>query len=123
MSDFYTDLVATVVETITEFGQAVTIQQQGVKTTNANGVSLPSNPTAMKTVGLMFDFSFRNYGNENIKGTLIESADKQLFIAPTPMIPQVQDKVIVAGNSWAIINIKQVNPAGTVLLYELWLKR
>lgn len=123
MSGFYEDIASTVLELMTEFGQRVTVQQQGPKTTNANGVTVPSAPVGMTTVGLLFDYAYRMYGNESIKGELINTADKQLYIAPTPVAPKVQDKVLVAGSIWAIVNIKQVNPAGVPVLYELWLKR
>jgi hypothetical protein len=120
---FYDDMTGTVLEMLSEFGQPVVIQQQGPKTVNANGVTVPSNPTAMTAMGCLFDYTFRNYGNEVVKGELVQSADKQLYMTATPVPPQVQDRVIVGGNSWAIVNIKQINPAGTPVMYELWLKR
>jgi len=120
---FYSDLIATVSSMMTEFGQTVTIQQNGPMVTQPNGVTAPSQPAPMVTKGVIFDYQFRAYGNEVEKKNYIQSADKQLFIAPTEFTPQVQDKVYVANNWWAIVNIKQVNPAGTPVLYELWLKR
>lgn len=120
---FYDDLATFALNSMTEFGQPVSIQQQGPKTTNSAGVTVPNNPPPMVTVGVLFDYTFRQYGNEVEKGSYIQAADKQLFIPPTPFPPQVQDRVTVAGNTWAIVNIKQINPAGTVILYELWLKR
>jgi hypothetical protein len=120
---FYDDILPDILAILTEFGQPVSIQQLGPKTTNAAGISVPSNPTPMNTVGVIFDFVYRQYGNEVERNTQIQSADKQLFCYPTIYVPQVQDRVTTAGNTWAIVNIKQINPAGTPLLYELWLKR
>lgn len=123
-NDFYSGLAATALDLLTEFGQPVTVLQQGPQSMNtATGITAPTTTNSMSTYGALFDYIYRQYGNEVVKGAQIQSADKQLFMAATPSPPQVQDKVVVGGNTWAIVNIKQINPAGTPVLYELWLKR
>ena len=68
--------------------------------------------------GLLLDFTGLEFQNNS----LIRQGDKKLKIAAQGLawVPGLLDKVVVQGRTWSIIPpLKEVNPAGTPILYEL----
>jgi hypothetical protein len=117
MSEFYDRMAATALRLITQYGQAVTlrdVQPGGYDPDNPEGAEVILEQIAQ---GILFDFT----GFEFQADTLIVRGDKKLKIAasgldwkPKPMITAE-----IQGNTWTVINVKEVNPAGTPLIYEL----
>ncbi|WP_095093845.1 hypothetical protein [Pseudomonas sp. Irchel 3A5] len=116
---FYEEMAVMALDLITEFGQPVTIRDvtKGVYDPGKGGTA-PDTVTERTAQGIMLDFT----GDEFQTNTLIKVGDKKLKLAAKGLIqpPTLLSKVIVQGRTWSIIPpLKEINPAGTPLLYEL----
>lgn len=114
---FYEEMAALALELIAEFGQPVTlrdIQPGEYDPDNPGGGDVIIEQTAQ---GIMLDFT----GLEFQSDTLIVRGDKKLKVAALGMAwkPKPQIEADVQGRTWTVINFKEINPAGTPLLYEL----
>lgn len=116
---FYDEMAAMALDLITEFGQTVTIRD-----VTPGEYDPDSSTTAPDTVversaqGILLDFT----GQEFQTNTLIQQGDKKLKIAAKGLdsAPTLLSKVVAQGRTWSIIPpLKEINPAGTPLLYEL----
>lgn len=114
----WNELVLVADDIVTEFGQPIVITSvsQGVYDTDTGTISTTT--TTTNTIGVMFD-----YGEKDINGTSILRGDKKLLVKPSGVTTiTVNDLVTVAGNDYHIISVKQTNPAGTNLLWELLIR-
>jgi len=116
---FYDEMAAMALDLITEFGQPVTIRD-----VTPGEYDPDSSTTAPDTVversaqGILLDFT----GQEFQTNTFIQQGDKKLKIAAKGLdsAPTLLSKVVAQGRTWSIIPpLKEINPAGTPLLYEL----
>lgn len=119
MATFYDEMAVMALDLITEFGQPVTIRDtvKGVYDP-ATGKTGPDTFTDRLAQGILLDFT----GQEFQTNTLIKVGDKKLKIAAKGLTapPTLLSKVLVQGRTWSIIPpLKEINPAGTPLLYEL----
>ncbi|PHN79901.1 hypothetical protein [Pseudomonas syringae] len=119
MSAFYDEMAVMALDLITEFGQPVTIRdiEKGAYDPSKGGTG-PDIVTERTAQGILLDFT----GQEFQTNTLIEVGDKKLKIAARGLSepPTLLSKVVVQGRTWSIIPpLKEINPAGTPLLYEL----
>jgi hypothetical protein len=116
---FYDEMAVMALEMITEFGQPVSIRVITV------GEYDPETGTAQQDIiteqaaqGILLDFTGKEFQNNS----LIKQGDKKLKIAAQGLawVPDLLNKVIVQGRSWSIVPpLKEINPAGTPILYEL----
>lgn len=114
---FYEEMAALALELITEFGQPVTlrdIQPSEYDPDNPGGGEVIVEQTAQ---GILLDFTGLEFQNN----TLIVRGDKKLKVAALGMAwkPKPLIKADVQGKTWTVIDVKEINPAGTPLLYEL----
>jgi hypothetical protein len=116
---FYDEMAVMALELITEFGQPVTLRDTVKGGYNpATGTTSPDTITERTAQGILLDFT----GQEFQTNSLIKVGDKKLKIAASGLSspPLLLSKVIVQGKTWSIIPpLKEINPAGTPLLYEL----
>ena len=114
----YVKSAATATRLITKFGQSVTLRHYTIgtysTTTGLNTVTT-SDVTAKAAI---FDFA---QGQTLQAGNLIQSGDKQALMAVT-QTPAMQDHVIVGGKEYVILSLGELNPAGTVVMYDLHLR-
>ena len=114
MSFDYSEIAANALETLTEFGQSVTLRSFSA------GVYDPSTglvtPTTADTTrnGALFDFGA---GQTLERGTLIQGGDKRILISPDGEL-NLQDHIIVGSVEYIFVSIGEINPAGTVVLYD-----
>lgn len=116
---FYDEMAVMALDMITEFGQPVTISktEPGVYDPETGDES-PGATIEQTAQGILLDFT----GQEFQKNSLIKQGDKKLKIAAQGLawVPGLLDKVVAQGRTWAIVPpLKEVNPAGTPILYEL----
>lgn len=116
---FYEEMAVTALEMITEFGQAVTIRDikpgEYDPDTDSAGPDTIIEQTAQ---GILLDFTGLEFQNNS----LIKQGDKKLKIAAQGLewAPDLLNKVVIQGRIWTIIPpLKEINPAGTPILYEL----
>jgi hypothetical protein len=116
---FYDEMAVMALELITEFGQPVTVRDtvKGVYDPAVGGTG-PDTVTERTAQGILLDFT----GQEFQTNSLIKVGDKKLKVAAKGLTapPTLLSKVLVQGRTWSIIPpMKEINPAGTPLLYEL----
>lgn len=116
---FYDDMAAMALDMITEFGQPVIISktEPGEYDPDIGGES-PGATVEQTAQGILLDFTGQEFQNNS----LIRQGDKKLKIAAQGLawVPGLLDKVVAQGRTWSIIPpLKEVNPAGTPILYEL----
>ncbi|MGH8345705.1 MAG: hypothetical protein ACRES5_03945 [Pseudomonas sp.] len=116
---FYDEMAVMALEMITEFGQPVTIRktEPGEYDPETGGES-PGITVEQIAQGILLDFTGQEFQNNS----LIRQGDKKLKIAAQGLAwaPGLLNKVIVQGRTWSIVPpLKEVNPAGTPILYEL----
>ncbi|KPB36777.1 hypothetical protein [Pseudomonas amygdali] len=116
---FYDEMAAMALDLITEYGQAVIIRDSVKGGYNpSTGTTSPDTVTERTVQGILLDFT----GQECQTNTLIKVGDKKLKIAAKGLEqpPALLSTVVAQGRTWSIIPpLKEINPAGTPLLYEL----
>jgi hypothetical protein len=110
---FYDDMATTVTELLTEFGVAITL-------TRTDGVF---DPVAAKTTSAS-DADVATIGVwQTIRATLVDGsrirAGDKFLVIDASQAPRMSDKI--AG--WSIVEINEINPAGTVLAYRLQVRK
>ncbi|MBJ2179610.1 MULTISPECIES: hypothetical protein [Pseudomonas] len=117
--NFYGELAVTALEMITEFGQPVTISKtESGEYDPETGGEAPEATVKQIAQGILLDFTGQEFQNNS----LIKQGDKKLKIAAQGLawVPGLLDKVVAQGRTWSIVPpLKEVNPAGTPILYEL----
>lgn len=116
---FYDEMAVMALEMIREFGQPVTIRDikpgEYDPDTDSAGPDTVIEQTAQ---GILLDFT----GLEFQSNSLIKQGDKKLKIAAQGLewAPDLLNKVIIQGRTWSIVPpLKEINPAGTPIMYEL----
>ena len=116
---FYDEMAVMALEMITEFGQPVIIRATAVGEYDPDLGSAPLDTVTEQTAqGILIDFTGQEFQNNS----LIKQGDKKLKIAAQGLewIPDLLNKVVVQGRTWSIVPpLKEINPAGTPILYEL----
>ncbi|WP_434575064.1 hypothetical protein J3P88_10350 [Pseudomonas sp. Z3-6] len=116
---FYDEMAVMALEMITEFGQPVTISRTEPGEYDPDqGVEVPGATIEQTAQGILLDFT----GQEFQTNSLIRQGDKKLKIAAQGLawVPGLLDKVVAKNRTWSIVPpLKEINPAGTPILYEL----
>ena len=116
---FYDEMAVMALEMITEFGQPVTISKtESGEYDPEIGGEVPGATVEQIAQGILLDFTGQEFQNNS----LIRQGDKKLKIAAQGLawVPGLLDKVVAQGRTWSIVPpLKEVNPAGTPILYEL----
>ena len=106
---FYSDMADTATGMLSEFGQAVTIVNSSSVYDTSTGAATVTT-TTQSGIGAIFD-----YGNKAIDQSLIKVGDKQLLLSVKGITkPSIGDTV----NGYSITMVKEINPAGTPVMYE-----
>ncbi|NWA68033.1 hypothetical protein [Pseudomonas reactans] len=115
----YNEMAVMALDIITEFGQPVTISSMAPGEYDPEtGGEAPGVTVEQIAQGILLDFT----GIEFQNNSLIKQGDKKLKIAAQGLawVPGLLDKVIAQGRTWSIVPpLKEINPAGTPILYEL----
>ncbi|MBJ2320671.1 hypothetical protein JFT37_19350 [Pseudomonas fluorescens] len=115
----YNEMAVMALDIITEFGQPVTISSMAPDEYDPEtGGEAPGATVEQIAQGILLDFTGQEFQNNS----LIKQGDKKLKIAAQGLawVPGLLDKVVAQGRTWSIVPpLKEVNPAGTPILYEL----
>ena len=116
---FYDEMAVMALDMITEFGQPVTISktEPGEYDPETGGDS-PGATIEQTGQGILRDFTGLEFQNNS----LIKQGDKKLKIAAQGLewVPDLLSKVSIQDRTWSIVPpLKEINPAGTPILYEL----
>ncbi|MGX4728068.1 hypothetical protein [Pseudomonas corrugata] len=116
---FYDEMAVMALEMISEFGQPVTISRtEPGEYDPETGGETPGTTVEQTAQGILLDFTGQEFQNNS----LIRQGDKKLKIVAQGLewVPDLLNKVVIQGRTWSIVPpLKEVNPAGTPILYEL----
>ena len=111
----YAKMLRTANNLIARFGASVAVSRPGaINRVNGNEVRTPA--STFNVVGVQTE-----YKAAEIDGTRVVVGDVKFLCKASPAM-QVGDVLTISGNSLRVINTNPLNPAGTVLLYQLQLR-
>jgi hypothetical protein len=115
---FYDEMALMALEMITEFGQpAIITKTEPGEYDPETGGDTRGATIEQTAQGILLDFTGQEFQNNS----LIKQGDKKLKLAAQGLewVPDMLNKVIIQGRTWSIVPpLKEVNPAGTPILYE-----
>jgi hypothetical protein len=121
----YTKPAATALKLLTKFGRSVTLRKQtaGAYDPATSGATVTN--TDYTGTGALFDFNERILGTQFENGTSVQMGDKYLLLASSgiTVAPVPNDLLIFGSDTWTVLNVKIIAPAGTAVLYELHLRK
>jgi|TARA_R110000744_G_scaffold6867_7_gene23737 hypothetical protein len=114
----YTDLATTASKLLLDLGQAATWAHNNDDGTfdPATGVTTSGTTTAYTGNGALLDFDV-----SRVDGTSVLRTDKR-FVLEAASVPEVSDIVTINSIAYQVVSIRETNPAGTVVMYELQLR-
>lgn len=121
----YTKSAATSLRLLTNFGRTAMLRKQVAGAYDPATGSATVTTTDYTGKGAIFDFEERRLGTQFAPGSTIIAGDKYLLLAPDgiTVAPTAGDLLIFGSDTWNVVNKKSVEPAGTVVLYELHLRK
>lgn len=118
---FSSDLADTASELLTEFGQSVIVTRFGIGIEDTTtGVVTPSQIISSE-VGVLLDFEYRSFGEGTQPTEMVNRNNKRLLMSVKTLL-KPNDIVEVDAEIYRVVVIKLVNPAGTRILYDLWIQ-
>jgi len=108
--------------TLARKGRDVILRQiaEGTYDTDQGAVSAPA-PMDSTLKGVLFDFGA---GLTTVRGTLVQAGDKELYLeAKAGAIPNPRHQVLVGADTYKVVSVGEINPAGVAILYTLHLRR
>ena len=120
---------------IKNFGGIATLQIYSDGTYDTTTGEVTNSKTDYPVNVLVFDYQLKKDGRNTDTDSLIESADKQVYVQPRnkvnarytmPRIMPNRDRILIGSDIWKIVALKELNPSnsnGGAILFELYLKR
>jgi hypothetical protein len=115
---FYSDLANVAKRLLTDKGQNVTFSRE---VSSAFDPVTGQNQIAATTFtgnGAAF-----NYNKSEVDGTIVQNGDIRFLVEATATEPANDDTVTIDNIIYTVMSIKPTSPAGTVVIYELQLRR
>lgn len=114
----YTELQAEASVLLAEYGRPMLLRRPGVSTIDpVTDEEVSSPPVDQPCTGIA-----TSYQTNLIDGTRIKSGDRKVILtAEQP--PQMADTLVIDGTSWTLVDIDTKQPAETVLVYILQVRR
>ena len=113
----YTRTRATAERLISRFGQTGALRR-------TTGDADPFNPS-QTTTDYPCTFAVLDYAKKDIDGTIIQQTDQMVYLSTAGLgvTPETTDQLVVQGVPATVVNVKPLAPAGTVVYYELQVRR
>ena len=123
MTDIYPRGAATALRLLTKYGVDITFRSvtAGAYDTST-GQSVPIETDTTRKAAF-FDVNRLNFGQMLLSGTQVQQGDRRLILDANGSAPSLTTKIIFGGASYAVIDIKELNPAGTPVLYDLIIRK
>lgn len=103
---------------ITKFGQSATLRQ----TSTTGGDPWDPGSGTTTTTETTVIVAIVDWANNQIDGTLIRSTDRHVLMSAQGLgvTPALGDQLIVGGETLSLVEpLKQINPGGTVVVYDM----
>lgn len=114
---FYDEAAQTALDMLAEFGATVSLEKTTGGTFDpVEGKETGATPDSQDVQAVFSDYSLQESGIALEDGTQILSSDKKITIAAKGLswVPEVNH---IINGEWIIQNVKEVNPAGTPIIY------
>lgn len=84
----------------------------------------PFNP-AQTTADHVCTFAVLDYAKRDVDGTLIKQTDQMVYLSTSGLAiaPETTDRLVVGGTALTIVSVKPLSPAGTVVMWELQVRK
>ena len=121
MSAFYEEMAGVALELISEFGQTITMRDTVPGEYDpVTGAQTPDVEVDQPAQAILQDYALQQAGMSYAEGTVIKQGDKKILVAAQGLTPPTLTTTVIAdGATWTIVNVKEINPAGTPLVFEL----
>jgi hypothetical protein len=121
----YAKPAATSLRLLIRFGRSVTLRKQAAGAYDPATSSSTITTTDYTGQGALFDFNEHTIGQQYGDGVTVLMGDKNLLLAPSGITaaPVPGDLLIFGSDTYQVMRVKAVAPAGTVVLYELHLRK
>ena len=106
----YGNSVTTATRLISTYGRTMTL-----RTTTETGDPWDPTQTSSDTdiIGVAVD-----YRSSEIDGDMVQTTDKRFLLTST-VTPTLQDKIVDNSTEYSIVNIREIKPGDTVVLYDV----
>ena len=116
---FYESLKNTASKLLKDKGQLVTFTRKVTAGFDpVTGIDTPASSTTFTGYGAAFD-----YNSSQIDGTLIKAGDIRFLFEATDTAPLEEDTTVIDSVIYVVKNVKKTSPAGTVVMYEVQLRK
>lgn len=122
MANFdYARARATADRLLTKFGRTATLRQ----TSTSGGDPWDPGSGTTTTTDTTVTAAVLEYANSEIDGTIILASDRKVYVSAEgiAVTPVPADVLIVGPDTLSIVNVKPLNPAGTVVMWELQVRQ
>lgn len=115
---FYSKIAATSLKLLNEYGQNVTFTRDNEASFDpATGISTPAASTTFTAYCAALD-----YTETEIANSTIERGDIRLLVDPTTR-PEIADTCPIDSVTYRVMDVREISPAGTPVLYEAQLRK
>jgi uncharacterized protein with GYD domain len=112
----YAKAAATALRLLEQFGQTVTRNASTAGTYDpATGASVVTDTSSSRT-GVLLDYSGK--GEMYANGNLVIQGDKKLLLDGSGAV-EMTDSYVVGSTEYSVVSIKELNPGGTVVMFEI----
>jgi hypothetical protein len=123
MSFDYSEIAELSAELLSEFGRTITQKRISNGAYNPATSSVVQVTTTRRRYGALFEFSQQSLsGGQYIRGSMVESGDKQLLLDTTYDV-ELSDIFTIGTQEYTVVSIAETNPAGMPVLYELHVRK
>lgn len=120
----YDRAVKSATRMLTKYGRAVVLRKfSDAPVYDSNTGTTSDGPIDSELMGAFFDYS----EGQMLDSGLVQGGDKKLYLQANGIVkPELQDQIVVTENDvevlYSILSIKEVNPAGVSVLFELHIR-
>ena len=119
MSKDYAATAASATRMLTHYGQTITRTTVTAGAYNLTTDTVTQTEATESRIGALFDFPD---ALQNFRGNLIQVHDRRLYLDPNGSAAMT-DRYTIGGVQYVVVSISETNPAGTVVLYDLHVRR
>ncbi len=118
MSFDYDKSAKTAAWLINKFGLVLTFTRTTQGATHTPGQGSTDTTSIYQAIAAWLGYSVGEVDGENI-----QQGDAKLYCDPLQTAPEINDTVVYKGNTWRVIDVMPLSPAGTDVLYTVQVRR
>lgn len=118
VANFYDNLKSVASKLLQDKGQQLTFTRAGSAAFDPVTGGNTKSESTYTGYGAAFD-----YNKAEIDGVVVQRGDIRLILEATATEPENDDTVSIDSESYRVMNVKKTSPAGTVVAYELQLRK